>query len=397
MPRVAFVTNVLAHYRLPCFSSLAGKLREHIAFFFLTENMSHRGYVVSKDMGNLPATWLKGLKWHRPPNDDRHLNNITQIAKSRNDVIVMGGWDEPTYLLLWLWAITSRQKVLFWIESTAYDTYNGPHRKVKEYYKRLLLRNAAGCSVPGKRAFEYCSTLGMSESKIFVAPNATDRAYFSSQADRLRPHRNEIRGKLGIEGIALVFVGRLVEEHKNVSTLINAFGKLASRGESINLIVVGDGPDRVGYESIVAEHRIPRVYFLGELNHDQLCEVYSAADILVLPSSSEAWGFVLNEGMEFGLPLVVSEAVGAGPDLVHPGENGFVFPVGDSDKLAEMLSLLVRDDSLRERMGKASKKIIQDFTPEAWASGMVKAIEAVTGKTVNSPLSVVGKQLNNHK
>jgi glycosyltransferase involved in cell wall biosynthesis len=88
--------------------------------------------------------------------------------------------------------------------------------------------------------------------------------------------------------------------------------------------------------------------------------------------------------MEFGLPLVVSEAVGAGPDLVHPGENGFVFPVGDSDKLAEILGVLVRDELLRKRMGEASKRIIQNFTPEAWAQGVVKAIESVTGKTVNS-------------
>jgi glycosyltransferase involved in cell wall biosynthesis len=384
MPHVAFVTNVLAHYRVPCFGSLAEKLRGQISFFFLTENMSHRTYVISKDSDNLPATWLKGWNWHRPPNDDRHLNDIRPIIRGNYDVIVLGAWDEPSYFVLWVWAVASGKKVLFWIESTAYDTYNGPRRKVKEYCKRLLLKNAAGCSVPGRRAFEYCSVLGMPESRIFVAPNATDRAYFSRQADRLHPNRNEIRERLGAEGVTLLFVGRLVEAHKNVSTLINAFGKLSLRGEPISLMIVGNGPDRTKYESMVAKHRMPRVFFLGELNHDQLCEVYTAADILVLPSSSEAWGFVLNEGMEFGLPLVVSEAVGAGPDLVHPGENGFVFPVGDSDALASYLEILVRDESLRKRMGQASRRIIENFTPEAWAQGVVKAIEAVTGKAVNS-------------
>jgi len=203
MPHVAFVTNVLAHYRVPCFGSLAKKLREQIDFFFLTENMSHRGYVISQGGDGLPATWLKGWNWHRPPNDDRHLNDIRPITKGNYDLIILGAWDEPSYFMLWLWAVASRKKVLFWIESTAYDAYNGPHRRVKEYYKRVLLKKAAGCSVPGKRAFEYCSVLGMPESQIFLAPNATDRPYFSSQADRLLPLRGEIRKKLGIEGVTL--------------------------------------------------------------------------------------------------------------------------------------------------------------------------------------------------
>jgi len=388
MSRVAFVTNVLSHYRLPCFKTLAEKLKGDIGFFFLTKSMPHRDFVISKDRDNLSAVWLKGWSWHRPPNDDRHLNDISHIVKGGYDVIVIGGWDEPTYLLLWLWAIMSRKKVIFWIESTAYDAYNGPHRKVKEYYKQLLLKYADGCSVPGRRALQYCSTLGMPQSKIFVAPNSTDRAYFINQANRFVPRRNEIRRGLGIEGVVLLFVGRLVEEHKHLSTLIDALGKLTPKGGTASLVVAGNGPDRKRYERMVAKHETPRVYFVGELNHDQLCEIYAAADIMVLPSSSEAWGFVLNEGMEFGLPLVVSQAVGAGPDLVHEGENGFVFPVGDSEKLSEILGLLVRDEVLRKQMGERSKEIIKDFTPEAWGKGVVRAIESVTGQIVqNGPVS----------
>ena len=312
--------------------------------------------------------------------DDRHLNDLRPVLKEGCDVIILGGWDEPTYLLLWLWGLLTRKKVLFWVESTAYE---GLRSGRKELYKRLLLKHSAGCIVPGKRAFDYCSKLGMSEDRIFVAPNATDRKYFRSQAERLRSLHKRVREELRVEGVVLVFVGRFVEENKNLSILIEAFDKLQQRGKLASLLLVGDGPDRTRYESLVQKKRIPSVHFLGELNHDQLCQIYAVADIQVLPSRVEPWGFVLNEGMEFGLPLVVSEAVGAGLDLVHPGENGFVFPVGDSDKLAEILELLVKDESLRKRMGQASKRIIEDFTPEAWAQGVVKAIEAVTGKSVS--------------
>ena len=316
-----------------------------------------------------------------PPCDDRHVNDLRPILKSRSDVLLLGGWDEPTYLLLWFYGVITGRKVLFWIESTAHE---GVRKGGKEAFKRLLLKHAAGCIVPGKRALEYCSNLGVPEERIFIAPNATDRDYFCQRARMLQSKRPTVRKGLGIQGVGILFVGRLVEDYKGVADLISAFGKLTVSGLNVSLMMVGDGTDKPDYENMVKRQRIPRVHFLGELGHEELCQVYAAADIFVLPSRSEPWGFVLNEGMEFGLPLVVSEAVGAGPDLVHPGENGFIFPVGDSDALAKYLEILVRDESLRKRMGERSKEIIKDFSPEAWAQGVVKAIESVTGKTVNS-------------
>jgi glycosyltransferase involved in cell wall biosynthesis len=343
--------------------------------------MSHRSYVLSQREVPLSATWLKGWRWHRPPKDDRHLNDFRPILKGGHDVIILGGWDEPTYLLLWLYGVFLGKKIVFWIESTAYDKEGRGYREV---LKRFLLRYAAGCIVPGKRAFEYCRSLGVPEGSIFVAPNATDRSFFGDQALRLNCRRAEISSIRRTDGVSILFVGRLTDQYKNVSTLIDAFGRITRHGSHANLMIAGDGPDKDLYEKMAQEQGDGRIHFYGELNHQELCRLYAAADFFVLPSRSEPWGFVLNEAMEFGLPLVVSEAVGAGPDLVHPGENGFVFPVGDSKKLAEILEMLIKDEPLRKRMGQASRRIIQDFTPEAWAQGVVKAIEAVTGKTVNS-------------
>jgi glycosyltransferase involved in cell wall biosynthesis len=81
--------------------------------------------------------------------------------------------------------------------------------------------------------------------------------------------------------------------------------------------------------------------------------------------------------MEFDLPLVISAAVGAGPDLVRHGENGFVFPVGDVSALAHYLEALAANEALRQKMGQASRSIIEKFSPENWANGVMQAIEAV--------------------
>lgn len=145
----------------------------------------------------------------------------------------------------------------------------------------------------------------------------------------------------------------------------------------MSLLVAGEGPDKRSYQELGSSEGVMDIRFLGTLDHPTLCRYYAMADVFVLPSRSEPWGFVLNEGMEFGLPLVVSAAVGAGPDLVRHGENGFVFPVGDVSALTQHLMTLSDNESLRHRMGQVSRSIIETFSPENWANGVMKAIESI--------------------
>ncbi len=389
-PRLALVTNVLAHYRRRCFERLDERLSGRVTFFLLTDAMAHRSYVLA-GQGERPAgdaaggggpnvvTLKQGWRRRRPPYDDSHWNAVGPVMRGGYDVLILGGWSEPTYLWLWLRHLLRRTKVLFWVESTARDF---GRRWPQEAVKRLLLRRAAGCIVPGKRAGEYCRQLGMHDDRIFVAPNATDRAYFRRQAESLAPRREELRHELGLECLNLLFVGRLVESMKGVASLLQAVADLESRGLEVTLSIAGDGPDRDRYETLASELGCRDVRFLGSLGHDELCRHYAAADVLVLPSRSEPWGFVLNEAMEFALPLVVSDAVGAGADLVREGENGLVVPVGDVPALAAALTKLAGDEALRQRMGRASRALVEGFTPERWAAGVVAAVETVTGRAV---------------
>lgn len=372
VPRVALITNLLSHYRIPCFQRLSQMLTDRIVFFTLAHDMQHRRYVLAEEQHNLPVIQLAGRQWHRPPLDDRHINNILPLLRTDPKVLILSGWDEPTYLLLWAWGVLTRKRILFWIESTTHD---GPRTGLKETVKRTLLKHATGCVVSGQRAGEYCKALGVPSERIFIAPNAVNQDYFRTAAMRLLPQRSKLREQLNLKNeVVILYVGRLVEFYKNLSTLFRSYAVLAKQGTPIMLVLVGDGPDRPDYEAMVQKLDAPNVRFVGLLAHETLCEYYAAADILVLPSNSETWGFVLNEGMEFGLPLIVSEAVGAGPDLVREGENGYVVPVGSVDLLAARLRQMIEDANLRERMGANSRQLVQYFSPANWAEGMTSAI-----------------------
>jgi glycosyltransferase involved in cell wall biosynthesis len=378
-PRVALVTNVLAHYRVPCFEHLAAALPGRVTFFLLAEEMAHRHYVLTDRPTELPLVALPGRGFRRPPYDHFHWNDVRPVLADNSQVWILGGWSEPTFLHLWLRHFRRRIPVLFWIESTRIDRRRS---MLGEGLKRLLLRHAAGCIVPGQRAAEYCRDLGMPEGRIFTAPNAADRDYFHRQAELYLPRRGALRQELSLgEAVNFLFVGRLVESLKAVSILIRAVAALESQGLRLSLSLAGEGPDQPGYQALVTELGCRDVRFLGTLGHDELCRHYAAADGLVLPSRSEVWGFVLNEAMEFGLPLVVSEAVGAGPDLVHPEENGFIVPVANVPALTTALARLAEDPARRQRMGQASRQRIAAWSPASWTRGVLQAVHAVTAPT----------------
>jgi len=113
--------------------------------------------------------------------------------------------------------------------------------------------------------------------------------------------------------------------------------------------------------------------FLGYLDQAGVAELYTTADVFVLPSLSEAWGLVVNEAMEFSLPIVVSDRVGALP-LVKNGENGFVVPAGNVQALTDAVTSIGRDPHLRQRMGERSRTLIEDHTLARWADALLDGV-----------------------
>ena len=110
-------------------------------------------------------------------------------------------------------------------------------------------------------------------------------------------------------------------------------------------------------------HGLESVYFMGFQNRNDLCDFYALADILVLPSNRETWGLVVNEALSFSLPVVVSDQVGAGVDLVIPDQNGYIFPAGDIPALADQISkVLGLSDQDRKKMGEKSYSLIKDWS-----------------------------------
>jgi glycosyltransferase involved in cell wall biosynthesis len=94
------------------------------------------------------------------------------------------------------------------------------------------------------------------------------------------------------------------------------------------------------------------------------------SDVLVLPSYSEPWGLVVNEAMACGMPVIVSEKCGCAPDLVQNGKNGISINPYDGKSLTDALNFFIENPTKIEVMGRVSKEIIEEYTPQKVAQEM---------------------------
>jgi glycosyltransferase involved in cell wall biosynthesis len=117
--------------------------------------------------------------------------------------------------------------------------------------------------------------------------------------------------------------------------------------------------------------------FVGFRNQHQLSRYYHASDALVLPSrAGETWGLVVNEALLHGLPCVVSQGVGCGPDLVIPGETGEVFATNSSDALRDAITRLLTWYHDEAEIRQRCRLQVERYSVNAAARGIIAAFES---------------------
>jgi glycosyltransferase involved in cell wall biosynthesis len=252
----------------------------------------------------------------------------------------------------------------------------------KLQFKKWLLQQifslASGILVSSTGGVEYLRSLGISSERIVLVPTAVDNDWWTGQAAQVGRNSTRSAWKIPPEGIVALFCAKL-QPWKGPADLLEAFA--AANVANSYLVFAGDGPERRNLERRAAELDVAsRVRFLGFLNQSQLPSAYCAADVFVLPSLFEPFGLVVNEAMLCGLPVVVSDRVGARFDLVREGENGYVYPAGSVDALAEVLREILSNSDQRTLLGAAARRRMETWSPREYTEGMVRAVQLVGTK-----------------
>lgn len=171
-------------------------------------------------------------------------------------------------------------------------------------------------------------------------------------------------------GPVLLIVGRLHDE-KGHDVLLEALPMIEAAVGPVNLLVAGDGPDKARLENEVTGVACQgRILFLGQ--RTDVPALMLLADVVVVPSRSESFGFVVLEAMSLGRPVVAS-AVGGVPELLVDDSSGLLVKPGDPHELAAAVTRLVQDPAEARRIGEMAEQESVRFT----AQGMVAGYEAV--------------------
>jgi len=305
---------------------------------------------------------------------------VPTLWRLRPDVLWVFGYAFLTHQMAAWWQYIHRAPLLVREEQTLLHPRTWWKRVIKQVALGALLRGQRGLYI-GSRNMLWFRKYGITTSNLYFTPYAVDNDSLAAEAARMRPQKRTIRDSFGIgwdDGPVILFVGRLVPK-KQPEFLIDAFKRVREM-KHCTLLIVGSGPLEDMLRLKVADENVPNVHFQGFMNQTEISQAYVAADIFVLPSKEhETWGVVVNEAMNFQLPIVVSDMVGCAVDLVKHGENGFVFSSDSLDQLVEYLLTLVDSAELRHIMGLRSSQRIRGFSYDVSADGVVRAISAAVG------------------
>lgn len=328
---------------------------------------------------------LDGYSWTHLPNRGSGsesffgLNNPALwkfIRQGHFDAVLCHtGYLRASFWIAYFAAQSAHAAFLFGTDATTLASRDG-HRW-KELAKRvtwpLLFRLADQVTVPSSGTRDLLLSLGISHDRVTLTPYVVDNDWWSAQSAKV--DRDAVRASWEAKpsDMVILFCAKL-QPWKRPFDLLHAFAR-ANLSNAL-LVFAGEGPLRQQLEKEVLALGInSRVRFLGFVNQSQLPAVYVSADLMVLPSEYEPFAVVVNEAMLCGCPVIASDLVGAAQDLIAPISPEAVFPCGDIDILAAVLTKMALDPALLRRFRQPGFAHMRDWTPQRNLAATVDAIE----------------------
>jgi glycosyltransferase involved in cell wall biosynthesis len=372
--RVLAVASAPAQYQAPLFRRMAGRPDVDLQVAYCTlrgAEAAHDPEFGATVKWDVPL--LDGYPWQHVPNRGSGaetflgLRNpgLWRIIRDGNfdAILCYVGYRRATFWIARSAAKLSGAAFLFGTDTTTLTPIDGRmwKRSVKRAMWPMLFRLADQVIVPSTGSLELMKSLGLQEERVTITPYVVDNDWWLAQSAKVDREATRRKWGAGPDDAVVLFCAKL-QPRKRPLDLLNAFAK--ARIAKVLLVFAGEGPLRAELQArAVALGVADRVRLLGFANQTQLPAIYSAAELMVLPSVFEPFGVVVNEAMLCGCPVVASDQVGAARDLIVHGQTGFVYPCGDVDALADTLRQALADPAKLSRMAADARACMESWSP----------------------------------
>jgi 1,2-diacylglycerol 3-alpha-glucosyltransferase len=306
----------------------------------------------------------------------KRLLKYLEIVKP--DVVVIPGWQYAVPHAALDWVRKHKKISILMCESKWNDS---PRKWWIELIKsNLYVKKFNAAIVGGGLHRDYLLRLGFPQEGIFGGYDTVDNNYFKCQSQKARETSSEIRQQHTRIPTSpyFVVVTRFIPR-KNVLRLVQSYAQyrqqIGSR-QPWDLVICGSGQEEESIRQLVSINDLDNcVHLPGFLTYQEIPKWFGLASTFIHPALQEQWGLVVNEAMASGLPVLVSDRCGCFPELVLEGINGFGFDPENVEQLTELMLKMSSGTIDIQKMGEASQKHIQDFSPEHFAEGLSQAIQ----------------------
>ena len=272
--------------------------------------------------------------------------------------------------------------VLLRAESWLRDRDRSPVKLAAKHAFFRGLRQLVDAVLPiGTLNSEYWTHYLGEDMPQFLMPYAVDNEFFRARAAQAVAGREALRRELELEpGRSVILFASKLQNRKQCIDLVEAVLRLPTLlapDRQPYLLIVGDGEERANCERRVAAAGATNIRFCGFRNQSELPRFFDLADVFVLPSRHEPWGLIVNEVMNAGRAIIVSNDVGSQPDLITDGVDGLVYPVNDIAALANALVRVLTTPGLAGRLGEQARERILSWSFDQDLLGLRAALTHV--------------------
>jgi len=393
-PRLLYIDDIPTPYRLGVHRVIAQRWPGPYKLLFLAAAEPGRNW--DFDFTGLDVDILPGRQF-RPPNQVNPFSikwNPTVVSAMeafRPDVVALSGYIHPPIIRAARWCLTRRTPYAIVCETSARSTAcSGWRWLARRAAIGWVVRNMSFGLPVGREAGDYLRRFGPTGAPMHYFPNTPDTSAIAAEADRVHSEGRErpLREAFGIEPETpiILFAGRLIDAKRPMDALA-AFERLREPGEKATFVVVGDGPLK---QALTARAADGKVVFTGWIRDPaQMAGLMAIARAFVLPSAHEPWGAVVNEALAAGTPVVASDRVTSAVELIEAGVNGFLYPVGDVDALADCLkTVLALDEAGRARMSAAARHTATVYGHEFAAGNLIEGAFAALAPQPEAPREI---------
>lgn len=268
-------------------------------------------------------------------------------------------------------------------ESTLIDRPRSKSKLIaKDLFFTLLRPTISGLLTISRANSSYWNKY-LPDIPQFSMPYTVDNDFFREMAQKAAPQREQFRQSLQLEPErpVILFASKL-QQRKRCIDLLEAYLQLSAEKPASArpyLLIVGDGEERAALEArIAATNSAADIRMLGFKNQTELPRYFDLCDVFVLPSVHEPYGLVVNEVMNAGRPVIVTDEVGCSEDLIQHGVNGMVFKAGNAAELARAIDFVLASPERTRSMGEQALSHIRKFDFERDITGLRSALRFIT-------------------